>query len=115
MSPTVPPSTAHRLIRLQPVDGVAIAAEDVPAGAQVDAGEGPFTARDEVGRGHKIALRDLRAGDRVLRYGQVIGFAGRDIAVGEHVHLHNLEYREFERAYEFAVDAKIEQLLDEAD
>jgi len=113
--PTVPPTAVHRLIRLQPVDSVAIAAEDVSAGAQVDAGEGPFTARDEIGRGHKIALRDLRAGDQVLRYGQVIGFAGRDIAAGEHVHLHNLAYREFERAYEFAVDAKIEQLLDEAD
>ncbi|WP_028933168.1 UxaA family hydrolase [Pseudonocardia spinosispora] len=106
--------SAQRLIRLQPVDDVAIAAADVPAGAQVDAGDGPFTVREAVGRGHKVALHELRAGERVLRYGQVIGFAGRDIAVGEHVHVHNLEYREFERDYEFAVDAKVEELLEES-
>jgi altronate hydrolase len=98
--------TLTRLIRLQPVDDVAIAAGDIPAGEQVDAGAGPLTVRDHVQRGHKIALRDLRRGDRVLRYGQVIGFAGRDISAGEHVHVHNLEYREFDREYRFAVDAR---------
>ena len=61
VKPTGPTTGALRLFRLQPVDSVAIAAEDVPAGARVDAGEGPFTARDEIGRGHKVALRDLRA------------------------------------------------------
>jgi len=101
----MPGTQPSRLIRLQPIDDVAIAATDIAAGSQVDAGDGPLTARDDIGRGHKIALRDLRSGVPVLRYGQVIGFAGRDIAAGEHVHLHNLEYREFQRDYEFAVDA----------
>jgi altronate hydrolase len=111
----MPGTQPARLIRLQPIDDVAIAATDIAAGSQVDAGDGPFAARDDIGRGHKIALRDLRPGVPVLRYGQVIGFAGRDIAAGEHVHLHNLEYREFQRDYEFAVDARIEELLDESE
>jgi altronate hydrolase len=104
-------STTTRVIRLQPVDDVAIATADITRGTEVDAGGGPVRCRDDIGRGHKIALRDLRRGDRVLRYGQVIGFAGRDIAAGEHVHLHNLEYREFRRDYEFCVDARVEQVL----
>jgi altronate hydrolase len=108
-------ATPTRLIRLRPVDDVAIAAGDIPAGDQVDAGAGPLTARDHIPRGHKIALRDLHRGDRVLRYGQVIGFAGRDITAGEHVHVHNLEYREFDREYEFAVDARVEELLPESE
>ncbi|MCP2166868.1 UxaA family hydrolase [Goodfellowiella coeruleoviolacea] len=108
-------SSTARVIRLRPVDDVAIAAVDVAAGTGVDAGGGVVVARDDVPRGHKIALRALRAGAPVLRYGQVIGFAGRDIAEGEHVHLHNLEYREFRRDYEFGVDARITEVLAEAD
>src|SRR5882757_1847574 len=111
----MPGTQPSRLIRLQPIDDVAIAATDIAAGSQVDAGDGPLTARDDIGRGHKIALRDLRSEVPVLRYGQVIGFAGRDIAAGEHVHLHNLEYREFQRDYEFAVDARVEELLAESE
>ena len=112
-----PPNRAQapRLIRLQPIDDVAIAGTDITAGAQLDNGERALTARDDIARGHKIALHDLPAGARVLRYGQVIGFAARDIAAGEHVHLHNLEYREFQRDYEFAVDARVEELLDESE
>lgn len=56
--------------------------------------------------GHKIATRALRAGDPVRRYNQIIGFASRDIAAGEHVHLNNLEMRAFDRDYAFGVDAK---------
>jgi altronate hydrolase len=108
-------STPARVIRLLPVDDVAIATADIAAGTEVDAGGGNLTARDDVARGHKIALRDLPAGRPILRYGQVIGFAGRDIAAGEHVHTHNLDYREFQRDYEFSVDARIEQVLAESE
>ncbi|MHA6802988.1 UxaA family hydrolase [Salinifilum ghardaiensis] len=102
------------LIHLRDVDDVAIAAEDLSPGAPAAVGQDVLTARGEVGRGHKIAVRDLRAGDPVRRYGQIIGFASTDIASGEHVHEHNLEYREFRRDYEFAVEAQPEQLLPEA-
>jgi (2R)-sulfolactate sulfo-lyase subunit alpha len=40
--------------------------------------------------GHKIALRDLKRGDKVLKYGRVIGEVIRDIRKGEHVHIHNI-------------------------
>ncbi|WP_037577597.1 UxaA family hydrolase [Phaeacidiphilus oryzae] len=94
----------QRLIQLRNEDDVAIAAEDPPE----EAGGG-------VPRGHKVALRDLTEGQPVLRYGQVIGFAARDIAAGEHVHLHNLEYREFDREYRFAVDAAEVPLVPESE
>lgn len=41
--------------------------------------------------GHKYALRDIRQGENVIKYGQPIGHATRDIAKGEHVHSHNLK------------------------
>ncbi|RVU23044.1 altronate dehydratase [Streptomyces antnestii] len=103
--------TPSRAIRLRPEDDVAIAAVDLTAGTVADADGLTVRLRADVARGHKVALRDLGRGTPVLRYGQVIGFAGTDIAAGDHVHLHNLEYREFERAHEFAVDARKEEVL----
>ncbi len=40
--------------------------------------------------GHKLALRNIKAGGQVVKYGHPIGVATRDIAVGEWIHTHNL-------------------------
>lgn len=40
--------------------------------------------------GHKYALREIAAGENVIKYGMPIGCAMRRIARGEHVHTHNL-------------------------
>ena len=49
-----------------------------------------ITARQAIPLGHKVALRDIRQGDTVLKYGVSIGAAACDIRAGEHVHTHNL-------------------------
>ena len=41
--------------------------------------------------GHKYALRDIRQGENVIKYGQPIGHATCDIQKGEHIHTHNLK------------------------
>jgi len=41
--------------------------------------------------GHKVARRNLQPGDKVLRYGAIIGTATAPIAIGAHIHTHNLE------------------------
>ena len=43
--------------------------------------------------GHKIALRDMDAGDCVMKYGVNIGKVVAPIKKGEHVHVHNLRTR----------------------
>ena len=48
------------------------------------------TAVDAIPRGHKIAVRAIAEGDRVLKYGEVIGTASQNIAEGNHVHTHNV-------------------------
>ena len=47
-------------------------------------------AEGDIPAGHKIALRPIAAGEAVIKYGDPIGMATRDIAPGEHVHSHNL-------------------------
>lgn len=49
-----------------------------------------ITARECIPMWHKIAVKPMRAGDKVYKYGAVIGVALKDIAVGEHVHTHNV-------------------------
>ena len=81
------------LIVLHPDDSVAIAADELAPGTTVAAANsvhGKIVARDAVPRGHKIALRDLGAGDAVLKFGQPIGITTAAVASGEHVHVHNL-------------------------
>ena len=46
--------------------------------------------RVNIADGHKYALRAIKAGEDVIKYGQPIGHATEDIQAGEHVHTHNL-------------------------
>ena len=41
--------------------------------------------------GHKKALRDIKAGEDIIKYGYSIGHALEDIKAGEHVHTHNIK------------------------
>ena len=50
-----------------------------------------IVAREAVPIGHKIALKDLKPGDTVIKYGQDIGKAVAPIAKGGHVHTQNLK------------------------
>ncbi len=52
-----------------------------------------LVAKMDVPIGHKVALRDLKSGDTVIKYGQDIGRMVADARQGEHVHVHNLKTR----------------------
>src|SRR5262245_56544234 len=41
--------------------------------------------------GHKVALKDIKKGDTIWKYGQDIGIAKAGIGKGEHVHVHNVK------------------------
>jgi altronate hydrolase len=87
-------------VRLSPVDDVAVAMADVPAGAQVHLGREVVRAVQDIPRGHKVALRTIALGEPVHKYGQIIGFATARVLTGEHVHTHNLGFRAFAREYQ---------------
>jgi altronate dehydratase small subunit len=50
-----------------------------------------ITLKNDIFYGHKFAIKPVKRGDPVLKYGEALGVASCDIAVGEHVHVHNLE------------------------
>ena len=45
--------------------------------------------RGDVPAGHKIALRDIAAGEKIVKYGFPVGVATKDVKAGEWVHTHN--------------------------
>ena len=89
-------------VRLDAADNVVTATRALQAGTAV---EGVETA-GLIPSGHKIATRAIAKGEQVRKYAQFIGLAHADIAAGEHVHTHNLDFRATEVAYEFGTDLR---------
>ena len=48
-------------------------------------------ARSDIPIGHKLAIRELKANDTVIKYSVDIGRSTAPIAVGEHAHVHNIK------------------------
>src|SRR5205809_1159411 len=101
------PKLTDRAIVLKPEDDVAVAKASLEKAAAFEAAATRIEARQDIKAGHKLARRAVGRGRPVRRYGQVIGFATQDIAVGEHVHTHNLDIGELTAdRYEVGVDVK---------
>lgn len=78
-------------IRLSPDDNVATLLRAVAKGEKVRVGATmDVEAGEAIALCHKIALEDIKPGDRILKYGEPIGEATQAIRAGAHVHVHNL-------------------------
>ncbi len=91
-------------VHLRPEDNIAIASRPLPAGTHLQDNGNTFTLSQRIGLGHKIALRRIQKGEAVTKYGQIIGFASKDIERGDWVHVHNVAADSFERDYAFCRD-----------
>src|SRR3974390_1781764 len=100
--------TSPRALRLNALDNVIIAVDEIPVGAAPETG---VTARDRIPRGHKIAAALIETGAPTRKFGQIIGFASQPIAPGEWVHEHNCAVMDFERDYHFGEDARREMIV----
>lgn len=101
------------VIVLNPADDVGVARRSVQAGKPT--GIENLDARENIGRGHKVALRHIPAGAEIHKYGQIIGIAKTDIEPGSHVHLHNLGMIPSGSTHQFSVDIEETGMLPEAE
>lgn len=92
--PSGPVDLADVAVLLEPNDAVAIAKQPLLPRTILRTANGEIKVTQMIPPGHKVALRALKTGDEVRRYGQIIGFATQDIAPGEHVHSQNLSVGE---------------------
>ena len=80
----------NEMVRITARDMVAVALKPLKAGETVSCGDEAITLKEDLPMGHKAALREIRKGEAVIKYGYPIGEATEDIPAGAHVHTHNL-------------------------
>ena len=80
----------NKIVQITPRDMVAVALQPLTANEAVSYGTGEVTPLSDIPMGHKVALRDIKKGEPVIKYGFPIGEATEDIPKGGHVHSHNL-------------------------
>ena len=81
-----------RFLKINAVDNVCVAlADDLKQGEVIEVDGLQITLKEDVARGHKIALKPFAEGENVIKYGYPIGHATRPIEQGEWIHSHNLK------------------------
>jgi len=80
-------------------DNVGVAVVDIKAGQEVEGRDLVSNktlkakAAMDIPLGHKLALKDFKVGDSIMKYGVDVGRVVANIKAGEHVHVHNVKTR----------------------
>ncbi|MDR3259459.1 MAG: UxaA family hydrolase [Fusobacteriaceae bacterium] len=76
-------------------DNVAIAIEQITKGTDINYKLNnkvlSLKALSDIQIYHKFATKDIIKGNPIVKYGEHIGIAAKNIKAGEHVHIHNVE------------------------
>lgn len=79
-----------RLLQLSPVDNVLVVRQRLEAGDRVEINGVSVPIAAHLGLGQKLASAPVARGEKIVKYGAPIGRATEDIALGAHVHIHNV-------------------------
>jgi len=79
------------IIQINELDNIVVALKDVSEGEVISIGTKEVTLKEEVKRGHKIAIKDITLGGDIVKYGFPIGHSIVDVLVGQWVHTHNIK------------------------
>ena len=80
----------RKSLLINPKDNVRVLLEDAFKGDEVETDAGTLTLFEDVEFAHKVLIRDLKANDPVLKYGEEIGRIVADTPKGAWVHNHNM-------------------------
>ena len=79
------------IIRINENDNIVVALTDLAKGEIVSIDNRELTLKEEVKRGHKIAIVDIKLNDNVIKYGFPIGHSIVDVFAGQWIHTHNIK------------------------
>ena len=85
---------SEKALKLDPQDNVATALQNLAEGEVViiETGEKIGIAlKDSIDFGHKFAIRKISPREKIIKYGEAIGVATKEIDRGKHVHVHNVD------------------------
>ena len=78
-------------IRINSLDNVAVALQPLAKGTVIELDDIVVTLTEDIQQGHKFALKNLKNGESIIKYGNPIGHATADIPAGSWIHTHNLK------------------------
>lgn len=78
-------------IKINKDDNVAVALKPIEKGTTVNVAGTEVTTIENIPQGHKFAIKPVKKGDAVIKYGFRIGYAQADVEVGGWIHTHNLK------------------------
>jgi altronate hydrolase len=76
-------------IQINEIDNVVVALQDLAKGQTIQVNGKEVVLKEDVKRGHKVAINEIQENEYVIKYGYPIGHATQPISAGEHVHTHN--------------------------
>lgn len=80
----------RKILILDPRDNIAVCLADLAEGDVIAQDDITITVKNKIPRGHKIATKEIAKNDGIIKYGERMGHAVAPIAIGEHVHVHNI-------------------------
>jgi hypothetical protein len=80
----------RKVLILDVRDNIAVCLADLAEGDVVQQDDITITVKNKIPRGHKIATREIAKNDGIIKYGERMGHSVAPIAIGEHVHVHNI-------------------------
>jgi altronate hydrolase len=78
-------------LKIHPQDNVAVTLEAVKKNDTLVIGLLSLVVAEDIDKGHKIALANIKAGSNIIKYGFPIGHATEDIQAGAWIHVHNIK------------------------
>ena len=72
-------------------DNLVTCVRELKAGEHVLVDGREIEVKEDIPKFHKLAVAEIRRGEAVYKYGEVMGVASRDIHVGEWAHIHNID------------------------
>ncbi|MGD8900845.1 MAG: altronate dehydratase family protein [Desulfobacterales bacterium] len=94
----------EKTVKLSPEDNVVVALSELTAENILD--DTGLHPRETIPSGHKVAVSRINNGEPIIKYGQIIGLAAKDILPGMHVHTHNTKMLELTRDYAIGADVR---------
>lgn len=80
----------NQYIIMVPKDNCATSLADLDEGAEILVNESELKLLNKIPLGHKFALKDIKKEEKIIKYGEIIGKAIKDISKGEWIHTHNI-------------------------
>ena len=84
-------SSKARILVMNPSDNCVTVIDRIEKGENIMIGDETIKTLDLIPFGHKLAIKEVQKGEKIMKYGEIIGIATKDINKGEWIHTHNIK------------------------